>query len=695
MGKSSLRVQTMKRLQDEGIACAAIDLTSIGSQHLTPEQWYAGIVRSLVSSFELAGKFNLRSWWKERDNLSPVQRLGDFIDEVLLVEISQQIVIFVDEIDSVLSLNFSSDDFFALIRYFYNQRVDRAGYKRLSFALLGVGTPSILIKDRSLTPFNIGRAIELNGFQIHEVEPLIQGLSGKVSNPELIIKEILDWTGGQPFLTQKISKLIPTDMKVSGLEKLIIRCIIDNWESQDEPAHLRTIRDRMLLGEQVAGRFLGWYQQILLLGNIAADDSMEYMKFRLTGLVVQQQNKLKVYNRIYEYIFNANWVEKELTKLRPYSESFRAWVESNYQDESRLLRGQALQDALNWADGKSLSNEDSRYLTASQALDKREDQIALEAERKALEAQRQANYVLAQAQRKAKWQISIGSAILAISLIGAIIVASFQNEQVKIALEKERNSQIKAANSEAKALILSNDQVGALLATVKAGQKSLLTKETNKDINNDTLSLLKQAVNEAQERNRFQDKGSGSKVWDVSFSPDGQIIASGSSDKTIKLWKSDGTLLKTLKSHTARVSSVDFSPDNKMIASAGDDKTVKIWSIEGRLLKTLNNHNATVRKVKFSPDSKIIASASDDKTVKIWSLNGNLLQTLHGHNAPVYGISFSPNGKIIASGSSDKTVKLWSLDGRFRKTLYPKMGWIFALSFSPDGKTIALGGDEK
>ena len=90
MGKSSLRVQTMQKLKTEDHkACAAIDLTRIGSQHVTPDQWFAGIVRSLVSSFELSGKFDLRSWWRDRDHLSSVQRLSEFIEEVLLVEISQ------------------------------------------------------------------------------------------------------------------------------------------------------------------------------------------------------------------------------------------------------------------------------------------------------------------------------------------------------------------------------------------------------------------------------------------------------------------------------------------------------------------------------------------------------------------------------------------------------------------------------
>lgn len=130
MGKSSLRVQTMQRLQNEGVACAAIDLTLIGTQDVTPQQWYGGLIRSLVNCFELSEKLNLRTWWRERELLSPVQCLSEFIEEVLLVEIPQNIVIFIDEIDSVLSLDFSTDDFFALIRAFYNQRVDKPAYKR-------------------------------------------------------------------------------------------------------------------------------------------------------------------------------------------------------------------------------------------------------------------------------------------------------------------------------------------------------------------------------------------------------------------------------------------------------------------------------------------------------------------------------------------------------------------------------------
>ncbi|MGL5065200.1 MAG: AAA-like domain-containing protein, partial [Microcoleus sp.] len=271
MGKSSLRVRAMRRLQADGTVCAFIDLTGIGKEDVTPEKWYAGMINSLVSSCQLSNKINWRNWWRDRRDLfSPLQRFSLFIEEVILVEIPQNIVIFIDEIDRVLSMNFSADEFFALIRWFYNQRVDNPLYRRLTFALLGVATPSDLIADKTQTPFNIGKAINLAGFKLDEVQPLIDGWQGRVANPENAIAEILDWTGGQPFLTQKLCKLVVeneldkvTHRGIEGFEGLVRLRVIENWESQDEPEHLKTIRDRLLRNQQKAGQLLGLYQQIL------------------------------------------------------------------------------------------------------------------------------------------------------------------------------------------------------------------------------------------------------------------------------------------------------------------------------------------------------------------------------------------------------------------------------------------------
>jgi adenylate cyclase len=411
MGKSSLRVRTMKRLQAEGTVCVFIDLTGMGKQDVTPEKWYAGIVQSLVSSCQLAPQIQWRTWWRERqDVLSPVQRLSLFIEEVLLVEVKQNIVIFVDEIDRVLSQKFSLDDFFALIRCSLEQRDIHPDYKRLTWALLGVATPSNLIRDKTQTPFNIGKAIELEGFRANEVQPFVAGLEGKIERPEAVIREILDWTGGQPFLTQKLCKLVVQELviqeiergKTSHVEQLVEHVVklrlVENWEATDEPEHLRTIRDRILRNGERVGRSLGLYQQILQPGEISSDGSPEQMELRLSGLVVERQGKLKVYNRIYELVFDRNWLEQKLAELRPYASVIDAWFASERRDESSLLRGQALQDALTWALGKSLSDLDYQYLVASQDLAKRQAQTALE-------AAEQASQLLATARKTAQQEV--------------------------------------------------------------------------------------------------------------------------------------------------------------------------------------------------------------------------------------------------------------------------------------------------
>ncbi|MEC4812328.1 MAG: AAA-like domain-containing protein [Scytonema sp. PMC 1069.18] len=381
MGKSSLLIQTMQRLQQEGIACTAIDLLTINSQNVSPEQWYAGFVGILVSKFELSQNFNLRDWLRDRNYLSHTQLLSQFFEEVLLVEISQPIVIFIDEIDSLLSLDFFKGNFFALIRNCYYQRVDKPEYRRLSFAVFGVATPSDLIQDRMRSSFDSGRAIQLNGFQLHEVSPLTRGLEGITNNPDAVLREILDWTGGQPFLTQKLCQMISTfDNFISTanekeqIENLVRSQVIENWESQDNPQHLRTIRDRILSNEQYTSKLLGLYQEILKKGEIVADNSYNQAHLRLTGLVIEQQGKLRVFNRIYASIFNQSWVENELAKLRPYASAIAAWLASNCKDKSHLLDGQALHNALQWAEGKSLSDEDYQFLFASQALENQNTQ---------------------------------------------------------------------------------------------------------------------------------------------------------------------------------------------------------------------------------------------------------------------------------------------------------------------------------
>ena len=370
MGKSSLLVRILHRLEARGCVCVSIDLTYLGSEFTSPLQWYKGLVAQLWTGFGLTN-IDFKSWWQEQE-FSYLQRLGEFIKLLLAHFPLQKIYIFIDEIDRIKGLDFPVDDFLALIRYCYNQRAINSDYQRIAFALFGVATPRDLIENKKLTPFNIGRAISLEGFKLAEVEPLIAGLSYKFAYPQAIMREILAWTGGQPFLTQKLCQIAVGSIREKSLVKeyfvkdIVVEYIINNWQSQDEPEHLRTIRDRLLYNPRNAGRLLGIYQQILQASSVQSDDSCEQIELLLSGLVIKKNNCLQVKNRIYQAVFNPQWVKQQLENLRPYRVNFDAWLKDG--DEAHLLTGLAIKEALAWAEDKQLSDLDYRFLAASQKL---------------------------------------------------------------------------------------------------------------------------------------------------------------------------------------------------------------------------------------------------------------------------------------------------------------------------------------
>ena len=710
MGKSSLRVQAKKRLEEAQMHCVSLDMTNIGSKDISAAQWYKSIAAELWRGFNLFGKVNFKSWWQENSELSPVQQLNYFISDVILPTLeAENIFIFVDEIDSVLSLDFSTDDFFALIRYFYNARAENSEFKRLTFALFGVATPSELISDHQRTPFNIGTAIALRGLEFPEVMSLAQGLSPLVNQSEALVKEIITWTGGQPFLTQKICNLVRDritnaleTVKIfpSGeaiwLERLIQQKIIDSWESQDEPEHLRTIRDRLLRDETRSGKLLGMYRRIWQKSSIPIDNSKEQMDLLLSGLVVKHKATLVIRNQIYRAVFDLNWIDKQLDNLRPYSNQINSWIESNYLDKSRLLRGKAFNNAQAWARDKILSDLDYRFLTASQELEQQTDRQNLEAARLQeveirLEAQKR-NY-----KRQKFLIVALSLALCVATGLGLFACRQYykaiaSEQQIAESQRQTMVSVIEAIATSSEALFASDQRLEALTQALKAKVELTKLDLLKPELTVKVKHNLRRAVYGIQEVNRFS--GHTGPVWSINFSPDQELILSTSEDRTAKLWKLDGTLLKTFKGHQAGVWAADFNQDQTRIVTASLDKTVKLWDIQGKLLKTLIGHQGRVWEVKYAPN-RVIASASWDKTVKLWTPQGKLITTLTGHRDRVQGVDFSADGKILATASWDKTIKLWDIEQSIKlkepvllATLSGHTDGVSDVSFAPDDQTI-------
>ena len=319
MGKSSLRVRTMAKLKKEGFACVAFDMTEFCVNQVTEDEFYSGFISHLAN--ELNIDIDLEDWWYKHSFIQPSLRLSKFVEEVIL-QLPQDIVIFIDEIDSLLNFSFKND-FMAFIRSCYHKRIEKRSLNRLTFALLRTATLEELFQDKNYindTYFQMQhRAIELTGFQPHEVEPLQIPLIRVADNPSALMQEILSWTGGQPFLTQWLCQLISTlGLQIAQGEEaetvswIVRKCIIENWLLQDKQQHFYTIKDRIINNEVPAYKLLQLYQKILHYGNISADDSPEFLQLCLSGLVKEYDGKLEVYNRIYKYVFDDIWIAKEL-----------------------------------------------------------------------------------------------------------------------------------------------------------------------------------------------------------------------------------------------------------------------------------------------------------------------------------------------------------------------------------------------
>jgi WD40 repeat protein len=733
MGKSSLRVQTMRRLQTDGIACGVIDITSIGSHDIAPAEWYLGVVRRLARSFRTRVK--ALQWWQEREGLSPLQRLSEFIEEVLLAEISQNIVIFIDEIDSVLKLNFK-DDFFALIRSCYNQRAENPEYQRLTFALLGVATPSDLIQDKSRTPFNVGRAIALQGFQLPEVQPLAQGLEGKVDNPQEVLREILVWTGGQPFLTQKLCQLvlsspftIASGSEAELIEGLVRSRLIDNWESQDEPEHLRTIRDRILRDEQRAGRRLGLYQQILHKGEIVADDSYDQMELRLSGLVVEQQSRLRVYNRIYKAIFDQNWVDKVLADLRPYAEAIALWLASNCHEESWLLRGQALREAQAWAADKSLADQDYRFLDASRELEQRDTQNDLEKER-------QANQILAAAKQKAQRRIRLGSAILLLTLVLATTAIVLAQQKVKeaggLAQQRIKEAENKVERAEATVASVnrnSQEKINAANQSVSSAQQKVKSAEEKFKATDEQLKVAQQKTQKADQElaTAKENLATVNKEAQRKTAQLDKVIQEAQ-QKTSQLQKAEQQI--QVATQQVRVAK-EQAEVAKRVQQQAEAQALEAQALEAQAKAELSQAKVAFNEAqegtrleragllawqqfKTTEIEALLSAMQSGQELKKLVKDGRPLKNyptvspllalqkildnirernwFEANQVEVDQMSFSPDGqRMITVGFF--TAKLWNLSGQELARLSSDQDYVTSASFSPDGKRIATAGD--
>jgi WD40 repeat protein len=666
MGKSSLQVRVTQRLQDEGVACGVVSMQAVVENSSTEEGFYHGLLNRLnkIMGLEIQD-LDLKQWFQQQEGIPHITRFLKFLEDFLLKKITQKIVIFFDEIDKILSHPFK-DDFFAVLRTCYDMRHSMPIYQRLTFAFLGVTAPSDLIQDKRQSPFNIGTAINLKGFQLEEAKPLMHGL-GNTERPEVVLEEILYWTGGQPFLTQRLCKLvmnrsnqINSYSEKEAIKDIVNLEIIEDWGSKDEQIHFKMISDRILESKKPS-ILLDLYSSIQKNKNleIKSDNSYEQIELRLTGLVVKEQGKLRVYNPIYERIFDQKWVSSNIADLCPYKESFTAW-KSSKNDKKWLLRGRNLIEAKEWNKGKNLSNEENKFIAASERSEKEENK-----------------------------NIIFRSFIMSFSFVVLSILVFRSVEWLYLRSVCQKPYGITTMD-----YMYAHDKGIQYIVTGQSDGKVNLLKNLSYPV----------CVNHI---NHIDHKDI---ISAVKFSPSKKQLASASLDGKVLL-----TNLENRKNeippltHISPVTSINFNHNGKYLATSTHDGTLRIWdTLSGteirredfnKNLDNNSNHNVYINQIIFSKDGRYLAASGLNEFPQLfkWDSVNNKLEFLRAIQIKSNRVVFSPRENVLALASSNgilkiltiqdsqvKIVKSLSLDS---KNDILKTKEIF---FSPDGETIAI-----
>ena len=375
MGKSSLMVRTATRLRSVGVRSAILDLSGLG-QNLTPEQWYECLVLQLGS--RLGIEADVIDHWKAQAGRAPLHRFLSCLRNVALPKAIESsgsagettatgsapappaLVVFIDEIDAVRSLPFPTDELFAAIRECHSRRADDPRLERLTFCILGVASPSDLIRDPRTTPFNIGHRIAITDFSGDEAAPLAAGFLSDVqesladregragtvvslaqtafallreAGARKILRRVIHWTGGHPYLTQRLCLTVETRLRARkgpiGLKELLLgagevdlacRELFIDTAARDSDDNLIFVRERILRVDPKSGErdeavsaILDRYSLVLRRGSIPDSDRDPLLEsLKLAGIVRSENGRLSVRNRIYASVFDRRWVNDHL-----------------------------------------------------------------------------------------------------------------------------------------------------------------------------------------------------------------------------------------------------------------------------------------------------------------------------------------------------------------------------------------------
>ena len=680
MGKSSLKVRCIQKLRNLGWKCVELDITKFGSRDATADQWYFSFLYQIALDLDFEDAFE--DWWESKSRFTPVARFSSFWQEMLLTQINGEIAIFIDEIDSMLSLDkarFSTDDFFAAIRAIYNEQADHPGLRRLHFCILGVAAPDDLMEDPARTPFNVGKAISLSNLDAADIAPLEHGLDGHEVSADQLLQRILHWSGGQPYLTQRLCAALSNKEAINNISSVdeVVESIFFQPGCLNDEANLANVHRRILAPSSYQTAMLHAYGEILKHGQFPMDlRKPEYVYLKLTGLVQEEKHALRLNNHIYKTVFDENWLDASWAKLdRPITGELQNWLKSG-RNSDYLLRRKVLKDARYWAAGRlDITPDERAFIEASQIQELRE-------------------------RDKEKRRLVLALFSMGLLLLITLITVYYIQQQRAIVDQQREKAEYLA------------DSLDVIREALRINNLAEKTKESNSML---ALQLANYAYEKFPSRmiadtridiyrqmkyqHRILFKGQQGSIQVVTIHPNGKLIAIGMQWGLVHIWDPIiGKEVQRLEGHNADVYAIAFHPNGKHLLTGSQDSTARLWDIQtGKAIQLFEGHSDDVDAVAIHPNGKHILTGSLDYTARLWDIQtGKTIQTFRGHSDDVYAVAIHPNGEQILTGSYDKTARLWDIQtGKAIQRFEGHREDILAVAIHPNGKHILTGSSDK
>lgn len=710
-GKSSLMVHARQGLVERGMRSGTVDLQRLGKE-ADPDRFFNSVMRQLRRSLGL--KVEVYEWTKSHEGLSPTERFALFVEEVVLAKCEGGVVLFFDEIDSILNLPFS-DDFFTTIRSLHNGRATDTELRRLRFVLLGTATKSAFIKDRSRTPFNVGTEITLTDFDRADTDPFKRVLGDDSGQ---FIERIFHWTSGQPLLVQKLASAAyswpPEERTPTRLDREVDWSLFKQKVEQD--THLKFIRDYLLGEPALLRRTLSIYADVLEGLEVAeSNQSPAQDRLKLAGVVRVERGRLGARNRIYSRIFDQQWIKENKPvsftdwpfkyqatvvtasiimlvaswfMLRPYFYLHMPSIEREiyYQETVAELTFDALDATRASLTPGKATIEGGHLRLHLESLRPGESKYTLVVEGDCLFKR----LCLGEARKEVEFTLSYypGGEIL-----------QFPNpalESIDPLLELNNGSLLLKDASDGSILWDGEGDRNTTAAVLSPDRNRLLVGSRDGTVN--LWFITRTAVETGSSRMQLTRLFSNEKVRDhspvrsLAFGPDVSTFFAGHDDG--ELWRGIiGNGLDTMDSMhlylslDAPINNVVYGLGGFVLSTQGtppryyDEQRPE----ESRVFK---GHSGIVSCIASSLDGTMLVTGNNDGKIMLWNIaTGELMQTLT-HGAHVDAVAFSRDGKHVLSGGGGG-LKLWEVASGNRENIFAsRINRPDQVDFSLDGRTI-------